>query len=100
VPFVSPTNPGLIAVYPSAYVPTAQFKAIDAQFKLDKNMYKTYINIQRAVFKILTDNVRLEYQSSNMPGLTGWNQSMSIQTIFAQLVFDVRQAGRPSNPRE
>ena len=85
VPFVPPTNPGLIAVYPSAYAPTAQVKAIDAQFKLDKNMYKTYINIQRAVFKILTDNVRLEYQSLNMPGLTGWNQSMSIQTIFAQL---------------
>jgi hypothetical protein len=86
VPFVPQMNPGLIAIYPLAYVPTARVKAIDAQFKLDKNIYKTYINIQRDVYKILTDNLRLEYQSSNTPRLMGWNQSMSIQEIFAQLV--------------
>jgi hypothetical protein len=84
VPFVPPANPGMIAVYPQfALLPAT--KMIDNQFKIDKNMYKTYTNIHRAIYKLLTDNVLQQYQSSATPGLTGWDPSMSIIDIFNQL---------------
>ena len=78
------TNSGLIAVYPPfALLPATQI--IDNQFKIDKNMYKTYKNIHRAINKLLTDNVLPQYQASNSTGLTGWDTSMSIIDIFTQL---------------
>jgi hypothetical protein len=84
LPFVPPTNPGLIALYPP-YALLPATKMIDNQFKIDKNMYKTYTNIHRAIYKLLTDNVLHQYQSSGTPGLTGWDPSMSIINIFDQL---------------
>jgi hypothetical protein len=57
----------------------------ESQFKIDKNLYKTYINVHRAVYKLLIDNVLPQYQASTTPGLTGWDATMTIIDIFAQL---------------
>ena len=83
-PFAPPPNPGLIAVYaPFALQPA--IRMADSQFKIDKNLYKTYTNVHRAVYKLLIDNVLPQYQASTTPGLTGWDATMSIINIFAQL---------------
>jgi len=83
-PFAPPPNPGLIATYPQ-FVLAPEMKMIDNQFKIDKNMYKTNINVHRAVYKLLVDNILPQYQASTAPGLTGWDSTMSIIDIFAQL---------------
>jgi len=44
MPFAPPPNPGLIATYPQFALAPAM-KTIYSQFKIDKNMYKAYINI-------------------------------------------------------
>ena len=82
--FAPPPNPGLIAIYPQFELQPA-IRMADSQFKIDKNMYKTYNNVHRAVYKLLTDNVLPQYQASTTPGLTGWDATMSIIDIFAQL---------------
>ncbi len=84
IPFVPPLNPGLIATYPQFALQPAM-RMIDSQFKIDKNMYKTYKNVHRAVYKLLVDNVLPQYQASATPGLTGWDASMTIIDIFTQL---------------
>ncbi len=83
-PFAVPPNPGLYAVYHQFATPSAM-KMIDSQHKIDKNLYKTYTNIHRAVYKVLQASVLPQYQASATPGLTGWDASMSIIDIFAQL---------------
>ena len=83
-PFVVPPNPGLYAVYHQFATPAAM-KMIDSQHKIDKNLYKTYKNIHRAVYNVLQTSVLPQYQASATPGLTGWDASMSIINIFAQL---------------
>jgi hypothetical protein len=60
-------------------------KMTDNQFKIDRNLYKTYTNVHCAVYKVLQTNVLPQYQASTTPGLTGWDASMSIIDIFAQL---------------
>ena len=82
--FVPPTDPGHIAIYPQ-FALAAAMKMIDAQFKLDKNMFKTYNKIKRALFFILQKSVALQYQASTTPGLLGWDPSMTIHAILAQL---------------
>ena len=44
VPFVPPMNPGLIAIYLPFFL-TPAIKMMDNQFKINKNMFKTYTNI-------------------------------------------------------
>ena len=44
MPFVPPPNPGLIATYPQFALQPA-VRMIDSQFKIEKNMYKTYTNV-------------------------------------------------------
>ena len=60
-------------------------KMIDNQFKIEKNLYKTYTNVHRAEYKFLQTNVLPQYQASTTPGLTRWDATMSIIDIFAQL---------------
>ena len=60
-------------------------KMINNQFKIDRNLYKTYTNVHRAVYKVLQTNVLPQYQASATPGLTGWDATMSIIDIFAQM---------------
>ena len=84
IPFTPPPNPGLYPVYPPFALPAAM-KMIDNQFKIDRNLYKMYTNIHRAVYKVLQTNVLPQYQASTTPGLTGWDATMSIIDIFTQL---------------
>ena len=83
-PFAPPPNPGLIAVYPPFALQPA-IRMTDSQFKIDKNLYKTYTNVHQATCKLLNDNVQPQYQASTRPGLTGWDATMTIIDIFAQL---------------
>ncbi len=84
IPFTPPPNQGLYPVYPQFVLP-AKLKMIDNQFKIDRNLYKTYTNIHRTVYKVLLANVLPQYQASTTPGLTRWDATMSIIDIFAQL---------------
>ena len=109
-PFQLPTDPGPLAIYyppPVEIVdvqgdpvldaaglrsyhaqPTIEHAAqatIDAQFKRAKNYYDLYLNIGRAVFNILNDNIDDAFKVSNDPALVGWNQSMEPQEMFIQL---------------
>jgi hypothetical protein len=43
------------------------------------------MNINRACFHMLDDYVPIQFKVSNVPTLTGWNASMSIQEILTQL---------------
>jgi hypothetical protein len=52
-PFVPPPSPGLIAIYPQFSL-TPAIKMIDNQFKIDKNMSKTYANFHQAICKLLS----------------------------------------------
>ena len=83
-PFVPPPNPGLIAIYPPFALQPAIWMT-DSQYKIDKNMYKRYTNVHQAVYNLLVENVLPQYQASNMSGLTGWDATMTIIDIFAQL---------------
>ncbi len=60
-------------------------KMINNQFKIDKNLYKTYTNVHCAVYKVLRTNVLPQYQASTTLGLTRWDATMSIIDIFARL---------------
>jgi hypothetical protein len=97
-PFRLPSNPGLIAVYyppPVEIVnaqgdpvldlagnpmyralpdiPQAAQSSIDAQFKRAKKYYNLYLNIHRAVFNILDDNIDDAFKVLNDPMLVGLN---------------------------
>jgi hypothetical protein len=109
-PFRIPSKPGPVAIYyppPVAIVdaqgspvldatglrtyhaqPTIKRAAqatIDAQFKCAKNCYDSYLNIRRAVFNILDDNINDAFKVSNDPALVGWNQSMEPREMFDQI---------------
>ena len=58
---------------------------IDAQFKRAKNYYDSYLNICRAVFNILDDNIDDAFKVSNHPMLVGWNPSMEPREMFDQI---------------
>ena len=48
-------------------------------------MFKTCNNIKHALYNILQKSVSLQYQASTTPGLSGWDPSMTIHAILAQL---------------
>jgi hypothetical protein len=83
-PFVTPANPGDIAVYPQ-FLPPSTIKMIDAAFARDKNYYLSLKNINRACFKMLNDLISDQFKVSNTPNLTGWNSTMTILEILEQL---------------
>ena len=60
-------------------------KMVDYAFERNKNYFLSYSNINRACFCMLDDSVPIQFKVSNIPTLTGWNASMSIQEILTQL---------------
>ena len=101
IPFRVPPDPGPLAIYYPPPVPIVDAQGapvldgeglptyhtqpnieraaqatIDAQFKRAKNYYESYLNIRRAVFNILDDNIDDAFKVSNDPMLVGWNPSM------------------------
>ncbi len=58
---------------------------IDATFTQDKNYYLSFLNIDRACFKMLNKTVSNQFKVLNTPNLTGWNSTMKIRVILEQL---------------
>jgi hypothetical protein len=84
IPFTVPVNPGATPVYQNS-APPAMVKMVDYAFKRNQNYFLSYSNINRACFCMLDDSVPIQFKVSNIPTLTGWNASMSIQEILTQL---------------
>jgi hypothetical protein len=84
VPFAVPVNPGATPVYQN-FSPPEVMKMVDYAFKRNKNYVLSYMNTNRACFRMLDDSVPIQFKVSNVPTLTGWNASMSIQEILTQL---------------
>jgi hypothetical protein len=76
---------GLRTYHAQPTIEHAAHATIDAQFKCAKNCYDSYLNIRRAVFNILDDNIDDAFKVSNDPALVGWNQSMEPREMFDQI---------------
>jgi hypothetical protein len=59
--------------------------SINAQFKRAKNYYKSYLNLLRAVFNVLDNNIDDAFKVSNDPMLVGWNPLMEPLEMFDQI---------------
>ena len=66
-------------------IPQTAQSSFNAQFKRVKNCYDSYLNIRRAVFNILDDNIDHAFKVSNNPILVGWNLSMKPREMFVQI---------------
>jgi hypothetical protein len=84
VPFTVPVNPDATPVYQN-FAPPAMIKMVDYVFERNKNYFLSYSNINRACFHILDDSVPIQFKVMNIPSLTRWNASMSIQEILTQV---------------
>jgi hypothetical protein len=84
IPFVVLVNPGATPIY-QKFSLLAVMKMVDYTFQWNKNYFLSYMNINRACFHMLDDSVPIQFKVSNVPTLTGWNASMSIQEILTQL---------------
>ena len=91
-PFAVPVDPGLYATY-EQYDLAPAIKMKDNLFKTNKHMYKTYINIKRAVFATISLVIPERFRTSNNPSITGWNQTMSVNDILDQLDITYGQPG-------
>jgi hypothetical protein len=58
---------------------------IDSRFKRERNYWLSYLNIGRAVYNLLNDNIDNAFKVSNNPALVGWNPTMEICEIFDQI---------------
>jgi hypothetical protein len=67
--------------------------AIDSQFNQERNYWLSYLNIRRAVYNLLNDNIDDAFKVSNNPALVGWNPTMEIHEIFNQITSTY---GRPT----
>jgi hypothetical protein len=84
VAFTVPVNPGAAPVY-QPFAPPSMMKMVDYAFKRNKKYFLSYSNINQACFRMLDDSIPIQFKASNIPNLTGWNASMSIQEILNQL---------------
>ena len=54
-------------------------------FEMVTNYYTSYLNINRALFRMLDDSIDNNFKVSNNPNLKRWNPTMSVQMILTQL---------------
>jgi hypothetical protein len=93
-PFLIPIDPGPTPAYNTAiFQTTVQTKIAEQLWDNDRRYYLSYENIHRACFRLLDEIVCPEFKVSNLPGLHGWNSTMTIQAILSQLETTF---GRPS----
>ena len=85
IPFAIPGDPGTTPPYNGGFQTQQMMKTTEMIWENDRNYFQSYGNIHRACFRLLDELVRPEYKVSNINGLTGWNSTMSIQEILAQL---------------
>jgi hypothetical protein len=84
VPWVNPTDPGLIATYGVNDTP-AEMKMKLAAFTREKNMFTSFENISSAMVHLLMANIKEKFQISNISGLQGWHNDMTVMEILTQL---------------
>jgi hypothetical protein len=93
-PFTIPIDPGPTPAYnPAIFQTPVQMRTAEQMWEYDRRYYLSYENIHRACFRLLDEIVRPEFKVSNIPGLNGWNSTMTIQAILGQLETTF---GRPS----
>ena len=86
IAFVMPPDPGDLPNYGGVQFPsTVAMKTADRIFEMGSNYYTSYLNINRALFRMLDDSIDNNFKVSNDPNLKGWNPTMSVQMILAQL---------------
>ncbi len=83
-PFVTPADPGAVAVYAQFALP-AQIKTTNAMFVRAHNKYGLYKSIMGACFCMLNENEANQFKVSNVPTLIGWNTSMTIREMLNRL---------------
>ena len=93
-PFVFPPDPGPTPVYAGGWLPTSAMEVTKQLWENARHYFLSFQNVQRACFRLLDELIRDEYKVSNIPGLNGWNSSMSIQAILSQLETTF---GRPTS---
>jgi hypothetical protein len=84
VPWVNPTDPGPIATYGVNDTP-AEIKMKLAMFTQEKNMFTSFENISSAMVRLLMANIEEKFQISNVSGLQGWHNNMTVMEILTQL---------------
>jgi hypothetical protein len=86
-PFFSPPDRGDVPNYSNQFASTVAVavKTADRVYDKDKNYYLSYCNIHRVLFPMLDKNINNIFKVFNDPNLQGWNPTMSIQIILAQL---------------
>ena len=84
MPFAAVTVPGDFTVYQN-FATNAAIRMTNKIFACNKNYYLSFININRACFHTLNNNIGDQLKVSNLANITGWNSSMSIRMIFEQL---------------
>ncbi len=117
-PFWIPGDPGPLAIYyppptaivdnkgapvldtegqPTFIVPPTIDRAtqamIDSRFSQERNYWLLYLNIRRAVYNLLDDNIDDTFKVLNNPALVGWNPTIEIREIFDQITSTY---GRPT----
>ena len=83
-PWVMPVDPGAIAVF-DTLDSQAEMKMKLAIFTREKNMFTSCENISSAMVRLLMANIEEKYQISNVSGLQGWNNNMTVMEILTQL---------------
>jgi len=58
---------------------------INSRFSRACNYWLSYMNIRRAVYNLLDDNIDDAFKVSNNLALVGWNPAMEVQEIFDQI---------------
>ncbi len=71
-PFVLVAAPGNFPVCID-FSTEAAIKMTNKQFECNKTYYLSFININRACFCTLNDNIADQFKVSNTPNMTGWN---------------------------
>jgi hypothetical protein len=84
VPWATPTNPGKIAMFGTNDT-SAEMKMKQATFTRDKNMFTSHENISSAIVRLLMANIEEKYQISNVSGVQGWHNNMTVMDILTQL---------------
>jgi hypothetical protein len=83
-PFVAVVDPGEYAIYAN-FATKAAMNMTDKIFEHNKNYHLSFININRACFRMLNNIIADQFKVSNMPNMTGWNSSMTVCLILEQL---------------
>ncbi len=83
--FIPPLDPGDVPNYGNQFASAVAVKMADRVYNIIKNYYLSYCNINRTLFHMLDEHINDIFKVSNDPNLQGWNPTMSIQIILAQL---------------